>query len=218
MDHGFGNFLRRVNILFEVGPHGGDTLVNAAPSLDDRLLVLRFVLLEGKWRLADGKHLLVLHILASVSRLQNCLAVVLYLGLWALSCVSVLEVDRAGNFQWQNELEADRVAARLKATALNRENWLLVMSEKVLVLNALRVLDGAGWVIVSLSGPESGEGAFLFALDFDFDARCEARLHNVEVDFTVDGVSGLVEGELCLDLDSALGVVGSRVAEDVDVQ
>jgi len=137
VDHSLGTFLGRVDVLFEVGPHGGDTLVNAAPSLDDRLLVLSLVLLELKWGLADGKHLLVLHVLAAVSRNEDGLSVVLYLGLWALSHISVLEVNGAGDFHWQHELEADGVAARLQHAALDRENGLLVVRKSVGVLNAL---------------------------------------------------------------------------------
>jgi len=35
MDHGFGNLLSGVNVLFKVCPHCGNTLVDAAPSLDN---------------------------------------------------------------------------------------------------------------------------------------------------------------------------------------
>lgn len=55
--------------------------------------MLGFVLLELEWRLPNDKDLFVLHVLAAISSLQDSLGKVLYLGLWALSAISVVKVD-----------------------------------------------------------------------------------------------------------------------------
>jgi len=93
VNHGFSTLLCSVSVLFKVCPHCGDTLVDAAPSLDNRLLVLGLVLFERKWGFTNDKNLFVLHVATSIGRLQNGLGEVLYLCLWALSYISVVEID-----------------------------------------------------------------------------------------------------------------------------
>jgi hypothetical protein len=55
--------------------------------------MLLFVCLELNWLLANGKYLLVLHILVLVEGVYDCFYVVLDLSLRALTNISLLVVD-----------------------------------------------------------------------------------------------------------------------------
>lgn len=111
-------------------------------------------------------------------------------------------------------METDCIAARLQHTTLDWEDWLLVMGKQVLVLDALRVLDGSWGVIVSCFSPVPRECALLLALKFNFDARRQCWLHNVEINLAVNSISGLVEGEFSLNLNTALRIMRSGIAEE----
>jgi hypothetical protein len=187
-------------------------LVDATPSLDVRSLLLFFTCLESNCWLSDGKDLLVLHLIVAFVVEELGLDIVLDLSFGLMSVLLVGEVERRGNLVWEEELEADFINTWLKNAIWDLHDLLLVLKELFLGLNLLMPLDSAGIIAFTLGlMPETDMGCLLTSLDLNLEVVGGAGLHNFEVDLTVDGVSWLIEGKLGLNLDLALGEVGSLV-------
>ena len=93
VNHGFSHLNRCKPIFLEGSPHFGSALVNAAPSSDSRIFKLLLVLLEFLRLLPNNHNLLVLHVVFRKPCIQNGFDPVLYLCLWLLAAVVVLEVN-----------------------------------------------------------------------------------------------------------------------------
>ena len=168
MNHGFGDLVRSVNILFVIGPHFWNTLINTTPSRDLAFFHLRFVHFEFDWGLSNDEHLLVLHVLLMVCAVDCSFDVILDLGLWALTNMCIFKVDWAGHTHRKLELERNSVGARSEEPTRDLENGLLVVSELVVALDTLRSLNSLRW-ITFLHRVESCESGLFLSLDLDFD-------------------------------------------------
>mmetsp|Transcript_5387 Transcript_5387/g.7210 ORF Transcript_5387/g.7210 Transcript_5387/m.7210 type:complete len:307 (+) Transcript_5387:324-1244(+) len=190
-------------VLLEDTPHSGSALIAAAPSLDVAGLGLLLANLERNGLLADDEHLLVLHDIVAVV-LKLGLNVILDLGLRLLARVLVLEVERRGDVVGQVELEVDLVEARLEHAINNGEHLVLLVKELLRVLAFLGLVHDSSLIAVMLRlRVVANEGALLATLELDLDVSGGDRGVDLEVDLAGDGVAGLVEGALSLQLDVA---------------
>lgn len=210
-DHSFRSFLRRVDVLLVRGPHGTLSLVYAAPSADLRLLMLLLIHLKGDRLLPDHQHLLVLHRVAVVARVQSRLDEVLALGLGTLAPSRIFEVHARRHLRREVESELHLVSARLQPTticALDLEDWNFDVGKLVFVFNSLGSLHE---IIPTPLLIVAGERGLFLTFNLHFDVGRGQRLENLNIHFALDSVARLVEGKFGLDLDAPLGKVASRV-------
>ena len=68
-------------------------------------------------------------------------------------------------------------------------------------------------MLIIISSPESFEWNFLLSFNLNLNVRGLEWTHNLNENCSVDYVTGLVEGEFCLNLNLPLGEVASFVTE-----
>ena len=213
VDHGFGHLLWGVDVFLVGGPHSGLALIDAAPGRDLRLLMLVLVHPKLNLLLTNHQHLLVLHLVAVVVRVQGRLYVVLSLGLWVLTLAFVLEVHAGGHIWRQLESKGHLVGSRVEPAAVlasDLEHGDLDVGELVLVLDAFGALTELFTVLLL---PETRKRRLFLAFDLHFYEAGGQGLKHINEDFTLDSVAGLIEGELSLNLETALGEIASGVRE-----
>jgi len=211
VDDSFGGLVGNIDVLLEFGLHLGVTLTNAAPGGDLGGFFLGRVSHEVDGLLADGKHLLVLHVIFVVLCVDLNLDRVLDLCLRLGAVVLILEVHRGGNLFRKVQLEGNLVVARFEMGIVSEVEDLLFVFEEVLAHLVSLVTFVS---VISLSFvPEASECGILLSLELKLDVLGLEGVVNLNVDLTVDGLSGLVEGELGLEHALATFEVGTTVAE-----
>lgn len=212
LDFPCGNFIRHKDVLVEDAAHGGGTLIAAAPGLDVAGLRLGIANPELDRLLTDDEHLLKLHLVMLVMRLQSSLDVVLDLGLGLLTTLLVLEVKGRWDVAGQLGRKLDGVDAWLKHAIWDGEHFLLVLEELLAVLQLLRpVLNVSLSVSMDSLSVVADEGAFFTTLNLQLDSFSLNSLHDFKVDQALHSVTGLIEGVCCLHLDLSLGEVAAIV-------
>ena len=180
-------------------------MIDAAPCLD--LASLRLSLTNNKIdRLfTDDEHLLVLHRVGVVMGVQGCLDVVLHLGLGLFTGVLMFEVEGGGDVVGKLSHELDRVDAWVQHAALNIKHFVLVLKELLFILQFLVSLNPALIFAFALRLlPEADERALLTTLDFKLDVRSLDRLSYLDINETLNSVSGFIEWVSGLQLDVTL--------------
>ena len=100
----------------------------------------------------------------------------------------------------------------MKCTSINIENFILVFEEFLAVLKLISMVDCANLITILLCGGiVANEGALLSTFNLKFDMRALESLLDVDIDHTVDHIAWLIEGELSLQLNLALGEFASFV-------
>ena len=190
-------------------------LVNTAPGLDVAGLRLSVTLAESDGLLPDDEDLLEFHFVVLVVSVENGLNIVLDLGLGLFAGVLVLEGEGGRELVGEVRRELHRVDARVQHATLDHEDIALVLQERLVVLQLVGVSDLTHLTTTQLIRViVADERGLLTSLELEGDVGCHDRLHNLEVDDTLDGVTRLVEGVLRLQLDLSLGETGSGIFEE----
>jgi hypothetical protein len=206
----FGDLLRSVHVLFVACPHFRHALVDAAPSLDDALLSLLLVGLEWQWGLTDGQNLFVFHVEFVIDHVEGSLDDVLYLCLGLLTGVLVFEVDGARHADGELNAEGDLVLARVQDPVGNLEDWLLEVSELMVALDALVLLN----LLVTLLHKEvPGKSCLLDAFEFNLDILGLGLSEDLDEDLPLDHIAWLVVWEFGLHHDAALLKVATGITK-----
>ena len=197
----FGRLLGCEYVLVELSLESGGTLRAASPSLELGCLGDLLVSFQADCLLADGEHLLVLHVLILVFAFEDGLAVVLNLGLGVLSVAFVLEVEAGWDALGQIGRELNLVVTGLDLTWQFAHHFL-VAQELLGLLHLLVLLDHAMdfvAVFVLLASwlrlvPVADELVLAATFDFELDALgASDRLGHTEVDASGDGFTWLIE-------------------------
>lgn len=101
------------DVLVKDTGHRGVTLITAAPCLDVLSLTLGVTCLERGRFLSDSEHLLVLHLIVRVCRVQHSFQEILDLSLGLLRAFLRFRVERRGDAVWELRLELDHMIAWL---------------------------------------------------------------------------------------------------------
>ena len=190
-------------------------LVNTAPGLDVAGLRLSVTLAESDGLLPDDEDLLEFHFVVLVVSVENGLNIVLDLGLGLFAGVLVLEGEGGRELVGEVRRELHRVDARVQHATLDHEDIALVLQERLVVLQLVGVSDLTHLTTTQLIRViVADERGLLTSLELEGDVGGHDRLHDLEVDDTLDGVAWLVEGELRLQLDLSLGETGSGIFEE----
>lgn len=208
------DFCRQELVLLELAPHGGRTLVTAAPGLDLGSFLLLLASLERNGLFTDDENLLVLHqifMAAHDLRFHE----ILDLSLRLLSRVLVLESKRRGETVGKSDVEIDLVDAGVDNTTWEVIDSSARVEEGLGVLQLLLFVDDTRLITVMLGlGVVAGEAALLASLEVELDMAGMNLMVDLHVDLTSDGVAGLIEGELSLELDFAVLEVAPLVGEE----
>ena len=160
----------------------------------------------------DDEHLLVLHRVGVVIGVQGCLDVVLHLGLGLFTGVLMFEVEGGGDVVGKLSHELDGVDAWVQHTTLNIKHFILVLKELLFVLQFLVSLNPALIFTFALRLlPEADERALLATFDFKLDVRGLDSLRDLDVNKTLNRVTGFIEWVSSLQLDVTLRELASMI-------
>lgn len=116
MNHCFCKFLWSINVLLEGWPHGGDTLIDAAPCSNLWCFLLLLTDFELFARFSDCENLLIFHVLRTFLGEEDCLNEVLYFCLWSFACGFVVNVHRGRQTHRELERKVNLVTSGVQHT------------------------------------------------------------------------------------------------------
>ena len=114
----------------------------------------------------------------------------------------MLEMKRGGNVIGQLSLEINLVDSWIQNASHDIKDAIFVFQEFLAVLEFVSMMNS---LITVLGGIVSDKTTLLSSLDLELDVGSLNRLHNLEINDTLDCVSWLIERISRLKLDFALG-------------